>query len=126
MIPDATRWTAKSNVSGPGGDDTWRGFQVNVGCAVSMTMPAGLLSDFSVAQGGMTTGPIRPVVAVSPPGALASTRQNTLPGLSARGGTNASVVASVMTGLGVRLEALLRRRLIVTGVAYGVVRPLIL
>ena len=73
---------------------------MKVGCAVSITMPAGLLSVTSVAHGGTMTGPITPDVAVSPLRAVASTRQNTLPILKAWLGTKVSaVVVLSMSGL---------------------------
>src|SRR5882762_4527611 len=104
MTPVATRWTCKSYVSGPGGDDAPTRFQVNVGWAVSMTIPAGLLSDVSVAQAGTATGPITPLVPVSPLAAVASTRQNRFPALSAWEFTNVCAVVSRST-MGVASDA---------------------
>src|SRR6266550_1299720 len=117
MTPVATRWTCKSYVSGPGGDDTPTRFQVNVGCAVSMTIPAGLLSAVSVAQAGTATGPITPLVPVSPLAAVASTRQKALPVLSARRTATVSVVSTVSTMGATSVLSRLTRRRYLTGVA---------
>src|SRR5256712_7365359 len=118
-MPVATRCTSKSKVNGPGGVDTPAGLQVSLGCAVSITMPAGLLSAVSVAHGGTTTGPIRPVDAVSPLAALASTRQKIDPLLKARAGAAASPVSVVSTSGDASVLSRLTRSRYVTGMADG-------
>src|SRR6267378_4414143 len=115
--PVATRCTSRSKVSGPGGADTCAGFHVNVGCAVSITMPAGLLNEVRVAHAGTMIGPITPLVAVSPLAAVASTRQNNLPVLNACGVANVCAVVSLSTiGAASVLSRPIRRRY-VTGIA---------
>src|SRR4029077_10899178 len=118
-MPVATRCTSRSNVSGPGGLDTGTGLHVSVGCAVSMTIPAGLLSDVSVAHAGTTTGPIRPLVAVSPLAAVASTRQKKEPAFSGTWTLSISAVSSVSTSSAANVLSRLTRTRYRTGVAAG-------
>src|SRR3989442_13078023 len=109
-MPVATRCTSKSKVNGPGGVETPAGLQVSLGCAVSITMPAGLLSDVSVAHPGTRIGPIRPVGAVSPLAAVASTRQKIDPLLNARAGAPVSPGGRVSTIGDARGRSRLTRR----------------
>src|SRR5436190_15865197 len=113
----ATRCTRRSYTQGPGGLDTSAGSQMNVGCAVSITTPAGLLNVTSVAQDGTFTGPISPVVAVSPLAAVASTRQNRFPALKAWLGANVWAVIAASTSGFVSELSRLTRRWYVMGVA---------
>src|SRR6267154_6428941 len=80
-------------------------------------MPAGLLSEVSVAHVGTRIGPMTPLVAVSPLAAVASTCQNNFPVLIACGHANVCAVVSRSTiGDASVLSRLIRRRY-VTGVA---------
>src|SRR5436309_2037565 len=117
MTPVATRCTSRSNVSGPGGADTCAGFHLKVGCAVSITMPAGLLNAVRVAQVGTRIGPITPLVAVSPLAAVASTCQNNFPVLSACGVAKVCAVVRRSTNGAASVVSRLIRRRYVTGIA---------
>src|SRR5579859_53749 len=117
VTPVATRTTSRSYVNGPGGVATDTGRHLSVGSAVSMTIPAGLLSVVSVAHGGTTTGPMRPLVAVSPVAAVASTRQKNAPDFSAIAGESVSAVSTVSRIGDARVLSLLTRSRYRTGSA---------
>src|SRR5690349_16316112 len=74
-----------SYLNGPGGVATPGELQVKVGWTSVIAAPAESLSVVSRAQAGTAIGPTRPVVAVAPVLARASTRQKSGdPGLSGR------------------------------------------